>query len=105
MKALPEAGRLEAVAALFAALGDPTRLRLLLALRSVPLCTCDLAELLGVTDSAVSHQLRMLKALGLVRSERQERMMFHHLADSVVEVLTGVAIRRVDEVETSAAAA
>lgn len=84
------------MAALFAALGDPTRLRLLLALNAEPLCTCDLAVVLGVTESAVSHQLRTLKALDLVRSERQNKMMFHHLTDSVVLALTEVASQRVE---------
>jgi DNA-binding transcriptional ArsR family regulator len=80
-------------AALFSALGDPTRLRLLLALKAGPLCTCDLAVVLGVTESAVSHQLRTLKALDLVESERQNRMMFHRLDDVVVEALAEVAGR------------
>lgn len=93
------------MAALFAALGDPTRLRLLMALKTGPLCTCDLAVVLGVTESAVSHQLRTLKALDLVRSERQDRMMFHHLADGVVGSLTEVAGRRVEEATGSVRAA
>lgn len=93
------------MAALFAALGDPTRLRLLMALKAGPLCTCDLAVVLGVTESAVSHQLRTLKALDLVRSERQDRMMFHHLTDAVVEALAEVAGRWVEEPATSAEAA
>jgi hypothetical protein len=48
----------------------------------------------------VSHQLRTLKALDLVRSERQNKMMFHHLTDSVVLALTRVASRRVEEVSS-----
>lgn len=89
------------MAALFAALGDPTRLRLLLALKAERLCTCDLAVVLGVTESAVSHQLRTLKALDLVRSERQNKMMFHHLTDSVVLTLTEIASRRVEETSST----
>lgn len=90
LAAQPEVAR---SAALFSALGDPTRLRLLLAITTGSLCTCDLAVVLGVTESAVSHQLRTLKALGLVESERKSQMMFHRLADPVVEILTGVAGR------------
>ena len=89
-------------AALFSALGDPTRLRLLLALKAGPLCTCDLAVVLGVTESAISHQLRTLKALDLVESERQNQMMFHHLTDAVVEALVEVAGRWVEASTPSA---
>ena len=91
-------------ATLFSALGDPTRLRLLLAIKTGPLCTCDLAVVLGVTESAVSHQLRTLKALGLVESERESQMMFHRLADPVVEALLAVAGRWVEAPARSAKA-
>jgi len=82
---------LMAVAALFDALGDPTRLRLLVALLGGRLCTCDLAAVLGVTESAVSHQLRLLKGLALVESEREGRVVYHRLADDHVRALIDVA--------------
>lgn len=93
--------------ALFAALGDPTRLRLLAALQTGPLCTCDLAATLGVTESAVSHQLRGLRALRLVASERDGKMVYHRLDDDHVAALLSVAAEHVAEgaveSETSAA--
>ena len=101
------AERLDAARALFAALGDPTRLRLLAALQGGPLCTCDLAATLGVTESAVSHQLRGLRALRLVASERDGKMVYHRLDDDHVAALLSVAAEHVAEGavenETSAA--
>jgi ArsR family transcriptional regulator len=73
-------------APLIAALGDLTRLRLVSALLTGPLCTCDLASVLGVSDSAVSHQLRLLKDLHLVESRRDGRIVYHEL--------TGPHVRR-----------
>ena len=101
------AERLDGARALFAALGDPTRLRLLAALQAGPLCTCDLAATLGVTDSAVSHQVRGLRALRLVASERDGKMVYHRLDDDHVAALLSVAAEHVAEgaveSETSAA--
>jgi ArsR family transcriptional regulator len=101
------AGDLDGARALFAALGDPTRLRLLAALQAGPLCTCDLAATLGVTESAVSHQLRGLRALRLVASDRDGRVVYHWLDDDHVGVLLDVAAEHVAETpveeETSSA--
>lgn len=75
-----DGGALEASVAVLGALGDLTRLRLVTALLQGPLCTCDLAAVLGVSDSAVSHQLRLLKELHLVTSQREGRIVYHELA-------------------------
>lgn len=88
---------LPALSGLFAALGDPTRLRLLAALMQTPLCTCDLAAVLDVTESAVSHQLRLLKELRLVESRREGKMMIHALADDHVRTLIRVAAEHAGE--------
>ena len=102
-------GDLDGARALFAALGDPTRLRLLAALQAGPLCTCDLAAVLDVTESAVSHQLRGLRALRLVASDRDGRVVYHRLDDDHVAALLDVAAEHVTETEptheTSGAAA
>ena len=91
------AERLDGAQALFAALGDPTRLRLLAALQAGPLCTCDLAATLGVTESAVGHQVRGLRALRLVASERGGKMVYHRLDDDHVAALLSVAAEHVAE--------
>ena len=94
-------GDLDGARALFAALGDPTRLRLLAALQAGPLCTCDLAATLGVSESAVSHQLRGLRALRLVASDRDGRVVYHRLDDGHVGALLDVAAEHVAETESA----
>ena len=69
------------VADVFKLLGDPTRVRLLDALALGECCVCDLASLLGLTESAVSHQLRLLRGARLVRVRRSGRMAYYSLDD------------------------
>ena len=79
--AQPDAVTVERLAEIFNALGDPTRVRLLSALATAELCVCDLATLLSLTESAISHQLRFLRSLRLVRARRAGRMVFYRLDD------------------------
>ncbi len=80
-------GDLRRMSAIFKVLGDPSRLRMLRALASGEMCVCDLAALTGTSDSAVSHQLRRLKDLGLVRSRRDGAVLFYELDDRHVAEL------------------
>src|SRR5262249_7832580 len=82
-------------AELFAALGDPTRLRIVAALANRELCVCDLAATIGQSESAVSHQLRNLRALGLVRSRREGRLGHYALDDHHLTPLSRPALARV----------
>ncbi|MGH2426850.1 MAG: ArsR/SmtB family transcription factor, partial [bacterium] len=66
----------------FAAFSDLARVKILYALAHAELCVCDLAAIVGVTDSAVSHQLRILRALGLVKYRRDGRVVYYSLADA-----------------------
>ncbi len=75
-----------------AALGDPTRLKLLLALGEAELCVCDLAAAAGASPSGVSHHLRLLRALRLVRSRRDGRMIYYRLDDEHVGDLLRTAL-------------
>src|SRR5690349_21703284 len=86
-----------ALAATFSVLGDPTRVRLLDALARRELCVCDLAELIGSSESAVSHQLRLLRSLRLVRSRRSGRMMFYRLDDDHIRLLLEQSRRHIEE--------
>jgi DNA-binding transcriptional ArsR family regulator len=88
--ALPDADAAVDLAALFGALGDPTRVRLLAALVTGPLCVCDLAAVLGMTQSAVSHQLRLLRALSLVRARREGKLVWYALDDDHVRDLLAI---------------
>ena len=68
----------------FRVLGDPTRVRILQALSLEELCVCDIASLLGTTKSAVSHQLRLLRSLRVVKYRKDGRMVYYSLDDSHV---------------------
>src|SRR5215218_4483391 len=81
----------------FRALGDPTRVRILDALARAELCVCDIATLLSLTESAVSHQLRLLRGLRLVRSRRAGRMVFYALDDDHITRLFAQGLEHVEE--------
>ena len=86
-----------ALAGTFKLLGDVTRVRMLDALSQDELCVCDLATLLTVSQSAVSHQLRLLRGMRLVRARRSGRMVFYALDDRHILRLFQQALRHVQE--------
>ena len=76
------------VADTFRILGDPTRIRILDALSGGELCVCDIASLAAISESAVSHQLRLLRSMRLVKSRRAGRLVFYALDDQhIIELL------------------
>lgn len=81
----------------FKALGDTSRLKILWALEYQEMCVCDLAALLGISESAVSHQLRLLRNLHLVRNRRDGTILYYRLADGHVSELIRVALEHVCE--------
>jgi DNA-binding transcriptional ArsR family regulator len=87
----------EGLADTFRALGDPTRVRILDALSHGELCVCDLAAVLKLSQSAVSHQLRLLRGLRLVRPRRDGRMVFYALDDRHIMSLFRQALQHVEE--------
>lgn len=95
--ALPDPATVEDLAETFRTLGDPTRVRLLSALSRAELCVCDLAALLGLTESAVSHQLRLLRSLRLVRARRDGRMVFYRLDDDHIVRLLAQGREHIEE--------
>ncbi len=78
-------------------LGDPNRLKIVMALKNVEMCVCDLAAFTGLTDSAVSHQLRRLKDLALVKSRRDGRIIYYSLDDEHVKRLLTIGLEHVRE--------
>ena len=82
---------------LLKAVADPTRLRIVLALREFEMCVCDIAATLGMTESAVSHQLRRLREQGLVRARRQGQIIYYALDDDHVAELLDTALAHVRE--------
>jgi ArsR family transcriptional regulator, lead/cadmium/zinc/bismuth-responsive transcriptional repressor len=85
------------MAEIFGVLADPNRLRLLSALASQELCVCDLAALTKMSESAVCHQLRLLKAMRLVSYRREGRNVYYNLVDSHVINLYRSLVENLDE--------
>jgi len=81
----------------FRALGDPTRIRIAHALSHEELCVCDLANLLGVSQSAVSHSLRVLRQMNLVRFRKEGKIAYYSLDDEHIDHLLEEGFRHVEE--------
>lgn len=94
---VPDGDSLAALEGIFAALSDRTRLRILSALAAEPLCVCDLAEVARVSQSAASHQLRVLRDLRLVSFEREGKRAVYRLADEHVRVLLAQGLEHAAE--------
>ena len=86
-----------ALAETFRVLGDPTRVRILDALAGGELCVCDIAALAGISESAVSHQLRLLRGMRLVRPRRAGRQVFYSVDDQHILELLKQALTHVEE--------
>ena len=89
--------KLHRVAGIFKILGDPTRLRIIQALSGGEMCVCDLAALLCTSESAVSHQLRRLRDLSLVKNRRDGQTLYYSLDDEHVSGLLGMAVDHLHE--------
>jgi DNA-binding transcriptional ArsR family regulator len=87
----------ESLADTFRVLGDPSRVRILDALSGGELCVCDIASLAGISESAVSHQLRLLRGMRLVRPRRAGRLVFYALDDDHIIELLKQALTHVEE--------
>ena len=94
---LQDEGVCFALAELFKAFGDSTRVRMLGALQSGELCVCALAETLGMTSSAVSHQLRLLKQMRLIRARKVGKSVFYMLNDDHIHLIFALAYEHVTE--------
>ena len=94
---MPDGRMTDDVAELFKMFGDPTRARIICALNMEELCVCDLSELLGMTQSAVSHQLRLLRGVRLVRSRKQGREVYYSLDDSHIGAIFAMAFTHISE--------
>ena len=97
LRLAPARATLATLAEMFRALGDPTRLRILTALAAVELCVCDLATLTGVSESAVSHSLRTLRQLRLVRYRKAGKIAYYSLDDEHVGRLISEGLIHVGE--------
>ncbi|GGR27213.1 ArsR/SmtB family transcription factor [Deinococcus ruber] len=92
LDALPDERCVNEATALLKVIADPTRLRLLSALKTGDLCVCDLAVVTGISESAVSHQLRLLRAHRLVTFRKEGRVVYYRLLDKHVTTLIASAL-------------
>lgn len=82
----------------FKALGDPTRIRIISALSQGEMCVCDLSAVLGMSQSAISHHLRLLRALRLVKGAKHGRMVHYSLDDDHIRGLFSAGMEHVSHV-------
>jgi DNA-binding transcriptional ArsR family regulator len=96
-KLFPKTETLNELSDLFQLLSDPNRVKILYALSREEVCVCDLSALLGMSDSAVSHQLRLLRALRLVKSRKDGRVVYYSLLDDHVTKLLAMCLEHENE--------
>jgi len=96
-KLMPDEDRLYDLAELFKCFGDSTRIRILFALFESEMCVCDLAVALDMTQSAVSHQLKILKTAKLITNRREGKSVIYMLADSHVSSILSQGIEHIME--------
>ena len=94
---LPDVEELYDLAELFKVFGDSTRIKILTALSHGELCVCDLSKLVGMTSSAVSHQLKILRSAKLVSCRRDGKTVFYALADDHVTTIIRQGLEHVNE--------
>ena len=94
---MPEETELYDLAELFKVFGDSTRIRILFVLFEAEVCVCDPAEALHMTQSAISHQLRILKQNKLVNSRREGKSIFYSLADGHVRTIIAQGREHIEE--------
>lgn len=92
---MPEQNRILVMADIFKALSDPTRLKIVLSLMNQEHCVCDIAVICGQTDSAISHQLRILRTQKIVKNRRQGKIMYYSIDDAHVVSLIEMSLDRV----------
>ena len=94
---MPPEEQLFDLAELFKIFGDSTRIKILYVLFEAEMCVCDIAQLLGMTQSAISHQLQVLKKSKLVKYRRDGKTVFYSLADDHVRMILGQGMDHVNE--------
>ena len=94
---LPEEEKLLDLAELFKVFGDSTRARILYVLHESEVCVCDIADILGMTISAISHQLRILKSARLVKFRKEGKTVYYSLADEHVKTILGMGMEHILE--------
>lgn len=94
---MPEEEILYDLAEFYKVFGDTTRIKILYILLKSELCVCDISQVLGVSQSAVSHQLRMLKQMKLVKYRREGKSVFYSLSDHHIELILRQGLEHISE--------
>lgn len=94
---MPEGDELQGLADFFKIFGDSTRIRILYVLFQSEMCVCDLAQTLNMTQSAISHQLRVLKQMKLVTNRREGKTVFYALADGHIKTIMNQGMEHIRE--------
>lgn len=94
---MPEEDELYDLADFFKVFADSTRIKMLYVLMCSEMCVCDLAQILNMTQSAISHQLRTLKQMNLVRNRREGKTIFYSLADSHIKAILSQGLDHINE--------
>jgi len=89
--------KIDALAEFYKVFGDATRIKILLTLYEKELCVCDIATELNMTQSAISHQLKILKQMRLVKNRREGKSIFYALADSHVSMIIAQGREHIEE--------
>lgn len=94
---MPEEEKLFDLAEFFKIFADTTRIKILYVLMCSEMCVCDLAQLLSMTQSAISHQLRILKQMELVKNRREGKSIFYSLADGHIKTILSQGLEHIEE--------
>lgn len=94
---MPEEDKLYDLADFFKVFADSTRIKILYVLMCSEMCVCDLAQILNMTQSAISHQLRTLKQMNLVRNRRDGKTVFYALADGHIKTILSQGLDHIEE--------
>lgn len=94
---MPEEDKLYDLADFFKVFADSTRIKMLYVLMCSEMCVCDLAQILNMTQSAISHQLRTLKQMDLVRNRREGKTVFYSLADGHIKTILSQGLDHIEE--------
>lgn len=97
LKVMPKDQQLMDLADFFKIFGDPTRIRILYVLSQSEMCVCDIANLLQMGQSAISHQLRVLKQMRLVKFRREGKTVFYSLSDGHIETILAQGMEHISE--------
>ena len=94
---MPSEETMQGLAEFYKVFGDPTRIKILCTLFQSELCVCDLAEVTGMTQSAISHQLRVLKQMKLVKNRREGKIVYYSLSDAHIQSILNQGMEHIAE--------